>query len=215
MDAKNVAFRKPSKSRVPTFRSPKRPKKRLHLLKAAAGRFIEGANSIRSLLKVPRLKPAKKLLLWRIPRYPLLAAALLLLGLGLLPAGFMGPKGLEQPMRKDSLPVPSHISELSRAMNQHAPFLIDKETLLEKASTDGKRLIVRYRLVRRAKMEMDVEAFLKEARPFFLARACLEPKALEVLKSGAAISYAFFDKNGVALGEVPIAWPDCSRLQAP
>jgi hypothetical protein len=145
----------------------------------------------------------------------LLAAALLLLGLGLLPAGFMQPKGRMQPMRQNSFAVTKNMAELSRAMNRHAPFLINKETLLEKASIEGKRLIVRYRLVRRAKEEMDVEAFLKEARPFFLARACLEPKALEVLKSGAAISYAFFDKNGLALGEVPIAWPDCSSLQAP
>lgn len=215
MDAQKGAFREPSKTMVHTFRPPKKRKERLRFLKGTAGRFLERARFVRSLLKVPSLKPPRKLLPKRIPRYPLLAAALVLLGLVLLPAGFMGPKGREQPMRQDSLPVTSHITELSRAMNQHAPLLINKETLLEKASIEGKRLIVRYRLVRRAKEEMDVEAFLKEARPFFLARACLEPKALEVLKSGASIAYAFFDKNGVALGAVPIAWQDCSRLQAP
>jgi hypothetical protein len=200
---------------VHTFRPPKKPKERLRFLKAPAGLFLERAKFVRSLLKVPRLKPPRRLLPGRIPRYPLLAAAILLLGLGLLPAGFMQPKGRMQPMRQNSFAVTKNMAELSRVMNQHAPFLINKETLLEKASIEGKRLIVRYRLVRRAKEEMDVEAFLKEARPFFLARACLEPKALEVLKSGAAISYAFFDKNGLALGEVPIAWSDCSSLQAP
>ncbi len=221
MDAQNASFREPSKSRVRTFRPPKKPKERLRFLKALAGLFLERARFVLSLLKMPslkppRLKPPRKLLPGRIPRYPLLAAVLLLLGLGLLPAGFMRPKGRVQPMRQqNSFAVTKNMAELSRAMNQHAPFLINKETLLEKASIEGNRLIVRYRLVRRAKGEMDVEAFLNEARPFFLARACLEPKALEVLKSGAAISYAFFDKNGLALGEVPIAWPDCSSLQAP
>jgi hypothetical protein len=215
MDAQNAPFREASKSRVHTFRPPKKPKERLRFLKAPAGLFLERAKFVRSLLKVPRLKPPRRLLPGRIPRYPLLAAAILLLGLGLLPAGFMQPKGRMQPMRQNSFAVTKNMAELSRAMNRHAPFLINKETLLEKASIEGNRLIVRYRLVRRAKEEMDVEAFLKEARPFFLARACLEPKALEVLKSGAAISYAFFDKNGLALGEVPIAWPDCSSLQAP
>ena len=215
MDAQNADFREPSKSRVHTFRPPKKPKERLRFLKAPAGLFLERAKFVRSLFKVPRLKPPRRLLPGRIPRYPLLAAAILLLGLGLLPAGFMRPKGRMQPMRQNSFAVTKNMAELSRVMNQHAPFLINKETLLEKASIEGKRLIVRYRLVRRAKEEMDVEAFLKEARPFFLARACLEPKTLEILKSGAAISYAFFDKNGLALGEVPIAWPDCSSLQEP
>lgn len=215
MADQNADFREPSKSRVHTFRPPKKPKERLRFLKAPAGLFLERAKFVRSLLKVPRLKPPRRLLPGRIPRYPLLAAAFLLLGLGLLPAGFMRPKGRVQPIRQNSFAITKSMEELSRAMNQHAPFLINKETLLEEASIEGKRLIVRYRLVRRAKEEMDAEAFLKEARPFFLARACLEPKALEVLKSGAAISYAFFDKNGVALGEVPIAWPDCVSLQAP
>jgi hypothetical protein len=215
MDAQNAAFREPSKSRVHTFRPPKKPKERVRFLKAPAGLFLERVKFVRSLLKVPRLKPSRKLLPGRMPRYPLFAAALFLLGLGLLPAGFMRPKGRVQPMRQNSFAVTKNMTELSRAMNQHAPYLINKETLLEKASVEGKKLIVRYKLVRRAKEEMDVEAFLSEARHFFLARACLEPKTLEILRSGAAISYAFFDKNGLALGEVPVAWPDCASLQAP
>jgi len=172
MDAQNAAFREPSKSRVRTFRPPKKPKERLRFLKALAGLFLEKVRFVRSLLKPPRLKPPRKLLPGRIPRYPLLAAVLLLLGLGLLPAGFMRPNGRVQPMRQqNSFAVTKNMAELSRAMNQHAPFLINKETLLEKASIEGNRLIVRYRLVRRAKGEMDVEAFLNEAQAFLFGQS--------------------------------------------
>ena len=214
MDIQKGAFHRPSKNRVQTFRPPKNRKLRFHFLKRAPGVFLEKALFVRSLLKLPRLKTTRWLSSRRV-LYPLLAGSLGLLGLGLLPSLFLEPKGQKRPSIKQIPPLTGPMVELARAMNLHAPFLVNKETLLEKAFVGENGLVVRYRLVGRAKEDMDVENFLNKARAFVLARACFEPKALEVLKSGEAIVYAFFDKKGVALGEVPLAWPDCSNLKVP
>lgn len=215
MDIQKGAFHRPSKNRVQTFRPPKNRKLRFRFLKRAAGVFLERALLVRSLLKLPRLKTPKGLPSRRVLFYPLLVGLLGLLELGLLHSLFMEPKGQKRPSIKQTRPETGPMVELARAMNLHAPFLVNKETLLEKAFVGENGLVVRYRLVGRAKEDMDVENFLKKARAFVMARACFEPKALEVLKSGEAIVYAFFDKKGVALGEVPLAWPDCANLKVP
>lgn len=219
MDAQHNPLKGPSKPKIKHFRPQKRPKEGVSFVRRVAIPILQRIRIPRpSLPKGLKLKPGRGILPWKKVFWSFLVLAGILLGFAALLwlyTGLLGPRGQRVALRQDHREARGPAVEMALAMNRDAPLLINKETLFEKASVKGGDLILRYRFVRRKKGEMDEVAFLKSAKSFFLARACVEPKALEVLKSGHSIVYAFFDRSGRALGEIPLVLSDCSSLQNP
>mgnify|MGYP006273453995 CR=1 FL=1 len=90
-----------------------------------------------------------------------------------------------------------------------APVMVDAETRLRGADSEGAKLTYHYILVQMNKADIDSRKFVALKKPEIVASACTRAEVRYLLNQGATLAYVYDDKLGERIADVGLARSDC------
>ena len=95
------------------------------------------------------------------------------------------------------------------ALNKQLPIMVDGDTRLESASSDGSTLIYHFVLVNYLSTELNAEVLEGTMRPIVTEQTCSMPNLKPVLGQGGLISYQYKGKDHESVLVIDIDKNDC------
>lgn len=127
-------------------------------------------------------------------------------GIGNIFGVLMGKSGaIESETRVDNV-----LANASAQMNEKLPMIVDRDTRLDKVSTDsGRHFIYHYTLVSVQSSDFDADAFHRIVRPQLKERLCNSAEMKNFLKNGVTISYLYSSMDGHPVGDAKFTPREC------
>lgn len=101
------------------------------------------------------------------------------------------------------------LADTAREVNARAPMMVDAETRLRGAESEGARLTYHYVLVQMNKTDIDSRKFVALRKPEIVASACARAEVRYLLNQGATLAYVYDDKLGERIADVGLTRSDC------
>lgn len=79
----------------------------------------------------------------------------------------------------------------ARMLNRHLPVMVDQDTRLDKASSEGNTLIYHYALVNYMSSELDPTSLEQNLTPMLAQQTCSMPNLRPIVDQGGSISYRY------------------------
>ena len=96
--------------------------------------------------------------------------------------------------------------------NKQYPIMVDSDTKLERASSEGKTLIYHYTLVNYAADELNAQIFEENMMPNLLQQSCTTPSLRSLVDKGGTVTFQYNGKDQKNVSSMEIRQADCLRL---
>jgi len=96
--------------------------------------------------------------------------------------------------------------------NESYPIMVDADTKLERASSEGKTLIYHYTLVNYAADELNAQIFEENMMPNLLQQSCTTPSLRSLVDKGGSVTFQYNGKDQKSVSSMNIRQADCLKL---
>jgi hypothetical protein len=96
-------------------------------------------------------------------------------------------------------------------VNKQLPQMVDNDTRLEKASSDGNTLVYHYMLVNNPASAIDPAALQKTVEPMILQQSCAAPNLRSVIDQGGSLLYSFNGNDNAFIVAVKVDRSRCNK----
>jgi hypothetical protein len=98
-------------------------------------------------------------------------------------------------------------------MNKHMPEAIDKETRLDRVSSEpGPHFFYHYTLLESNSTDVDKTSFASTMRPQLRSKLCASPQIKNFFSHGISVSYVYQGKDGLPIGTADFAPNSCDNV---
>ena len=112
--------------------------------------------------------------------------------------------------KKDDLEL--FLKSVVKVANKQYPIMVDADTKLEKASSEGKTLTYHYTLVKYTADELNAQIFEQNMRPDLLKHTCADSSLRNVVDKGGMIVFQYNGKDQNGISSMNVKKSDCLHL---
>ncbi len=112
--------------------------------------------------------------------------------------------------KKDDLEL--FLKHVVKVANKQYPIMVDADTKLEKASSEGKTLTYHYTLVKYTADELNAQIFEQNMMPDLLKHTCADSSLRNVVDKGGMIVFQYNGKDQNGISNMNVKKSDCLRL---
>lgn len=122
---------------------------------------------------------------------------------------------MESPLKSNCDTVPDDdlslvLEATAKTLNRRTPLMVDSDTKLMRASSEGNVFTYHYELVNYASYELDSEALRQNIELLLIEQSCTAPNLTPIVNKGGTLSYRYSGNDGEELFTVEVTQQDCS-----
>ena len=97
-----------------------------------------------------------------------------------------------------------------KMINKQLPIMVDSDTKLEHASSQGNTLIYHYELVNYMSSDINAEVFEQNLKPIVIQQTCTMPNLTPVIEQGGTVSYRYNGNDDVHILSINVDKSSCT-----